>query len=82
MHAFLAERWTASLLAWSMIFPAVLDRASGQCVCGALGTGLLLDAVRLKVPIEQKSLIHGDARSVQPSIFEKSAMRSMVARTL
>lgn len=38
MHEFLAERWTASLLAWSMIFPTALDTTSPPCACGPLGT--------------------------------------------
>ena len=38
VHALLTDRWTASLLAWSEIFPSGLDGASGPCVCGALGT--------------------------------------------
>jgi len=37
VHALLAEQWTASLLAWSQLFPAVLDTASTPCACGALG---------------------------------------------
>lgn len=38
VHGFLAEQWTASLLAWSQIFPAHLDTVSPPCACGALGT--------------------------------------------
>jgi hypothetical protein len=38
VHECLAEQWTASLLAWSMIFPTALDAASPPCACGALGT--------------------------------------------
>ncbi|MFF8786740.1 hypothetical protein [Streptomyces sp. NPDC015125] len=38
VHELLAERWTASLLAWSRVFPARLDTVSPPCVCGALGT--------------------------------------------
>lgn len=38
VHALLAEQWTASLLAWSQIFPARLDTVSPPCACGALGT--------------------------------------------
>ena len=37
-QALLAEGWTASLLAWSQLFPARLDTASPPCACGALGT--------------------------------------------
>ncbi|MCQ8774814.1 hypothetical protein [Streptomyces telluris] len=38
VHAFPAEQWTASLPAWSMIFPAALDTVSPPCACGAMGT--------------------------------------------
>ncbi|MEV7465297.1 hypothetical protein AB0O20_02135 [Streptomyces kronopolitis] len=38
VHGFLAEQWTASLLAWSQVFPARLDTVSPPCACGALGT--------------------------------------------
>jgi hypothetical protein len=38
VHELLAERWTASLLAWSQIFPTCLDTVSPPCACGALGT--------------------------------------------
>ncbi|MFD5516377.1 hypothetical protein [Streptomyces sp. NPDC127066] len=38
VHELLAEWWTASLLAWSQIFPARLDTVSPPCTCGALGT--------------------------------------------
>jgi hypothetical protein len=44
VHDFLAERWTASLLAWSTIFPAALDTVSRPCACGALGTRPALTA--------------------------------------
>jgi hypothetical protein len=37
VHELLAERWTASLLAWSMVFPPRLDVVSPPCACGALG---------------------------------------------
>ncbi|MGW1616151.1 hypothetical protein ACWCQZ_43215 [Streptomyces sp. NPDC002285] len=38
VHGLLAEQWTASLLAWSQLFPARLDTVSPPCACGALGT--------------------------------------------
>lgn len=37
VHELLAEGWTASLLAWSMVFPSRLDVVSPPCACGALG---------------------------------------------
>ncbi|MBK3588341.1 hypothetical protein JHN49_33425 [Streptomyces sp. MBT57] len=46
VHELLSEEWTASLLAWSQIFPASLDGVSSPCACGALGTREVL------VPVE------------------------------
>ncbi|WP_405550715.1 hypothetical protein OG215_37415 (plasmid) [Streptomyces globisporus] len=46
VHGLLEEEWTASLLAWSQIFPAHLDAGSLLCACGALGTRQVL------VPVE------------------------------
>ncbi|MEV7889916.1 hypothetical protein ACWD3I_47080 [Streptomyces sp. NPDC002817] len=37
VHGLLTGQWTASLLAWSQIFPARLDTVSPPCACGALG---------------------------------------------
>lgn len=37
-HELISSVWTASLLAWSQLFPARLDGASPPCGCGALGT--------------------------------------------
>ncbi|WP_435598373.1 hypothetical protein [Streptomyces anulatus] len=44
VHELLAEEWTASLLAWSQIFPARLDGVISPCACacGALGTRQVL----------------------------------------
>ncbi len=46
VHGLLEEGWTASLLAWSQIFPARLDAVTQPCACGALGTRQVL------VPVE------------------------------
>jgi len=73
----LAERIRAHALAWATaeIDAARIDawniyQASRQAMVAALSRidplpdFLLLDAVELDLPIEQKALIHGDARSV------------------
>jgi len=73
----LAPRIREHAVAWAVaeIPPARIDawniyQASRQAMCAALAQlgvqpdYLLLDAVTLDVHIEQKSLIHGDARSV------------------
>lgn len=46
VHDLLDEEWTASLLAWSQIFPARLDGVTPPCACGALGAREVL------VPVE------------------------------
>jgi len=76
-RAVLANRIREHALAWAVaeIEPSRIDawniyQASRQAMLAALGQlplppdFLLLDALSLDVPIEQKSLIHGDARSI------------------
>jgi ribonuclease HII len=76
-RAVLAERIREHALAWGVaeIPPSRIDawnilQASRQAMCAALEKlsvppdYLLLDAVILDLPIEQRPLIHGDARSV------------------
>jgi ribonuclease HII len=85
----LAERIREHAVAWAVaeIDAARIDawniyQASRQAMCAALEKlcvvpdYLLLDAMSLDLPVEQKSLIHGDARSISiaaASILAKTA---------
>jgi ribonuclease HII len=91
----LAERIHAHALAWAVaeIDAARIDawniyQASRQAMCAALEKlsitpdYLLLDAMSLDLPLEQRSLIRGDARSVSiaaASILAKTARDACMA---